>query len=97
LDYYNHNIDTSPEYYGEIITTRTYDDRLQTLDRVRSAGMKVCCGGIVGLGEGRRDRAAMLVTLANMAEHPESVPINMLVQVEGTPLHGTDALDPLER
>ena len=96
LDYYNHNIDTSPEFYGEIITTRTYDDRLQTLDRVRSAGMKVCCGGIVGLGEGRRDRAGMLVTLANMAEHPESVPINMLVQVEGTPLHGTDALDPLE-
>jgi biotin synthase len=96
LDYYNHNIDTSPEYYGEIITTRTYEDRLQTLDRVRSAGMKVCCGGIVGLGEGRRDRAGMLVTLANMAEHPESVPINMLVQVEGTPLHGMDALDPLE-
>jgi len=96
LDYYNHNIDTSPEYYGEIITTRTYDDRLQTLGRVRNAGMKVCCGGIVGLGEGRRDRAGMLVTLANMAEHPESVPINMLVQVEGTPLHGTDKLDPLE-
>lgn len=96
LDYYNHNIDTSPEYYGEIITTRTYDDRLQTLGRVRSAGMKVCCGGIVGLGEGRRDRASMLVTLANMAEHPESVPINMLVQVEGTPLHGTGRLDPLE-
>lgn len=96
LDYYNHNIDTSREYYGEIVTTRTYDDRLQTLGRVRNAGMKVCCGGIVGLGEGRRDRAGMLVTLANMAEHPESVPINMLVQVEGTPLHGTDKLDPLE-
>ncbi|WP_374305701.1 biotin synthase BioB [Ferrovibrio sp.] len=96
LDYYNHNIDTSPEYYGEIISTRTMQDRFDTLQHVRDAGMKVCCGGIVGLGEGRRDRAAMLATLANMAEHPESVPINMLVQVEGTPLHGTDRLDPLE-
>jgi biotin synthase len=96
LDYYNHNIDTSPEYYGEIITTRTMDDRLQTLRYVREAGMKVCCGGIVGLGESRRDRAGMLVTLANMTEHPESVPINMLVQVEGTPLYGSPKLDPLE-
>jgi biotin synthase len=96
LDYYNHNIDTSPEYYGEIITTRTMQDRFETLQHVRDAGMKVCCGGIVGLGEGRRDRAGMLVTLANMAEHPESVPINMLVQVKGTPLHGTDKLEPLE-
>ncbi|MBI2253530.1 MAG: biotin synthase BioB [Proteobacteria bacterium] len=96
LDYYNHNIDTSPEYYGEIITTRTMQDRFETLQHVRDAGMKVCCGGIVGLGEGRRDRAGMLVTLANMAEHPESVPINMLVQVKGTPLHGTAQLDPLE-
>ncbi|WP_374653187.1 biotin synthase BioB [Dongia sp.] len=96
LDYYNHNIDTSPEYYGEIITTRTMQDRFDTLQHVRSAGMKVCCGGIVGLGEGRRDRAGMLATLANMEEHPESVPINMLVQVEGTPLHGTERLDPLE-
>lgn len=96
LDYYNHNIDTSPEYYGEIITTRTMQDRFETLQHVRDAGMKVCCGGIVGLGEGRRDRAGMLVTLANMVEHPESVPINMLVQVKGTPLHGTDQLEPLE-
>ncbi len=96
LDYYNHNIDTSPEYYGEIITTRTIEDRFETLQHVRDAGMKVCCGGIVGLGEGRRDRAGMLVTLANMEEHPESVPINMLVQVKGTPLHGTGKLDPLE-
>jgi len=96
LDYYNHNIDTSPEYYGEIITTRTMQDRFETLQHVRDAGMKVCCGGIVGLGEGRRDRAGMLVTLANMVEHPESVPINMLVQVKGTPLHGTAQLDALE-
>ena len=96
LDYYNHNIDTSPEYYGDIITTRTMQDRFDTLQHVRDAGMKVCCGGIVGLGEGRRDRAAMLVTLANMEQHPESVPINMLVQVKGTPLHGTEKLDALE-
>jgi biotin synthase len=96
LDYYNHNVDTSEEYYGEIITTRTYSDRLDTLEHVRDAGMNVCCGGIVGMGESRRDRAGMLQTLANMPHHPESVPINMLVQVEGTPLAGTDALDVLE-
>ena len=96
LDYYNHNIDTSPEYYGEIITTRTYQERLDTLAHVRNAGMKVCCGGIVGMGESTRDRAGMLATLANLAEHPESVPINMLVQVHGTPLDGTKKLDPLE-
>jgi biotin synthase len=96
LDYYNHNIDTSPEFYGEIITTRTYEDRLNTLAHVRAAGMKVCCGGIVGMGEEIKDRAGMLATLANLPEHPESVPINMLVQVEGTPLSGTDKLDPLQ-
>jgi biotin synthase len=96
LDYYNHNIDTSPEYYGHIITTRIYQDRLDTLAHVRDAGMKVCCGGIVGMGESARDRAGMLVTLANMPKHPESVPINMLVQVHGTPLDGTAKLDPLD-
>jgi biotin synthase len=96
LDYYNHNIDTSEEFYGEIITTRTYQDRLDTLEHVRDAGMNVCCGGIVGMGEGRRDRAGMLRTLANLPKHPESVPINMLVQVEGTPLAGSAALDVLE-
>ncbi|MDX1570006.1 MAG: biotin synthase BioB [Xanthomonadales bacterium] len=96
LDYYNHNIDTAPEYYPEVITTRTFDDRLATLEAVRSAGMKVCCGGILGMGEDRSHRAGMLVTLANLPKHPESVPINMLVQVEGTPLHGQEALDPLE-
>ena len=96
LDYYNHNIDTSPEYYGEIITTRTYQERLDTLAHVRDAGMKVCCGGIVGMGESANDRAGMLVTLANLPQHPESVPINMLVQVHGTPLDGTGKLDPLE-
>jgi biotin synthase len=96
LDYYNHNIDTSPEYYGEIITTRTYQERLDTLAHVRDSGMKVCCGGIVGMGENARDRAGMLATLANLPEHPESVPINMLVQVHGTPLDGTGKLDPLE-
>ncbi len=96
LDYYNHNIDTSPEYYGEIITTRTYQERLDTLANVRDSGMKVCCGGIVGMGESARDRAGMLVTLANLPEHPESVPINMLVQVHGTPLDGTGKLDPLD-
>ena len=85
LDYYNHNLDTSPEYYGEIITTRTYQDRLDTLSSVRDAGIKVCCGGIVGMGESRTDRAELLVQLANLDEHPESVPINMLVRVEGTP------------
>ncbi|HET6619681.1 MAG TPA: biotin synthase BioB [Dongiaceae bacterium] len=96
LDYYNHNIDTSAEYYGEIITTRTYQERLDTLAHVRDSGMKVCCGGIVGMGESARDRAGMLATLANLPEHPESVPINMLVQVHGTPLDGTNKLDPLE-
>jgi len=96
LDYYNHNLDTSPEFYGEIITTRTYADRLETLAHVREAGMNVCCGGIVGMGEGRRERAGLLVALANLPEHPESVPINMLVQVEGTPLHGVDEVDGLE-
>lgn len=96
LDYYNHNLDTSPEFYGDIITTRTYNDRLQTLNHVRDAGMKVCCGGIVGMGEEEKDRAQMLIMLANMPIHPESVPINMLVQIEGTPLHGTEKLDPLD-
>ena len=96
LDYYNHNIDTSEAYYSEIITTRTYADRLDTLSAVRQAGMKVCCGGIVGMGESPDDRAAMLVTLATLAEHPESVPVNMLVKVEGTPLSETPKLDPIE-
>ncbi len=86
LDYYNHNLDTSPEYCGEVITTRTYQDRLDTIQNVRNSGMKVCCGGIVGMGEKEVDRAGLLVQLANMPEHPESVPINMLVRVEGTPL-----------
>lgn len=97
LDYYNHNLDTSPEFYGEIISTRDYQDRLDTLDRVRQAGVNVCCGGIIGLGESRRQRAELLAQLANMDPAPESVPINNLVQVEGTPLHGkVDALDPFE-
>ena len=96
LDYYNHNLDTSPDYYREIISTRTYEDRLDTLQNVRSAGMKVCCGGIIGMGESRRDRAALLVELANLPEHPQSVPINRLVQVPGTPLDGTDPIDPLD-
>lgn len=96
LDYYNHNLDTSREYYGDIISTRTYEDRLDTLRHVRNAGMNVCCGGIVGMGEGRRDRAGLLMELANQPQHPESVPINLLVQVEGTPLEHTAALDPLE-
>ncbi|MDD9904744.1 MAG: biotin synthase BioB [Rhodospirillaceae bacterium] len=96
LDYYNHNIDTSEEYYGEIITTRTYQDRLDTLGRVRDAGIHVCSGGIVGMGEARDDRVGMLSTLANMPKHPESVPINMLVKVEGTPVDDQAALDPLE-
>ncbi len=96
LDYYNHNLDTSPDFYGEIISTRTYGDRLETLAHVREAGMNVCCGGIVGMGESRDDRADLLRTLANLPVHPESVPINMLVQVEGTPLAGTEALDGLE-
>jgi len=96
LDYYNHNLDTSASYYKEIITTRGYEDRLETLDAVRTAGIKVCCGGIVGMGEQREDRAELLRTLANLPEHPESVPINNLVQVEGTPLKGIAAIDPLE-
>ena len=96
LDYYNHNLDTAPEIYNDIITTRDYQDRLDTLERVRDVGIKVCCGGIVGMGESREQRAAMLLTLANLPEHPESVPVNPLVQVEGTPLHGLDPLDPLE-
>ncbi|MEN1727016.1 MAG: biotin synthase BioB [Pseudomonadota bacterium] len=96
LDYYNHNLDTSPEYYEEIISTRTYDDRLDTLDAVRQSGMKVCCGGIIGMGESRSDRAGLIQALANLPEHPQSVPINQLVQVPGTPLDGTEAIDPLE-
>jgi biotin synthase len=96
LDFYNHNLDTSPEFYGEIITTRTYDDRLDTLANVREAGVKLCCGGIVGMGESRRDRAGLLTQLARLDPHPESVPINLLVQVPGTPLHGVDELDGLE-
>jgi biotin synthase len=96
LDYYNHNLDTSPEYYGEIITTRTYQDRLDTLECVREAGLKVCCGGIVGMGESVTDRAQLLRTLANLPEHPESVPINQLVQVPGTPLHGRAGVDPFD-
>lgn len=96
LDYYNHNVDTSREFYGEVITTRTYDDRLDTLETVRAAGINVCSGGIVGMGESRRDRASMLVTLANLPEHPQSVPINNLVQNAGTPLMGNVTLDPFE-
>ena len=96
LDYYNHNLDTAPEFYGEIISTRVYQDRLDTLDRVRQADINVCCGGIIGMGESRMQRAGLIAQLANMEQPPESVPINMLTQVEGTPLHGTDALDSLE-
>ena len=96
LDYYNHNLDTSPEYYEQIITTRTYQDRLDTLENVRAEDINVCCGGIVGMGETDRDRAALLQQLANLPEHPQSVPINLLVQVEGTPLFGAEALDPFE-
>jgi len=96
LDYYNHNLDTAPEFYGEIIHTRDYQDRLDTLAHVREAGMKTCCGGIVGIGETREQRAGLLQTLANLPEHPQSVPINRLVQVEGTPLAGTALLDPFE-
>jgi biotin synthase len=95
LDYYNHNLDTSPEFYGEIITTRTYQDRLTTLDHVRDAGIHVCCGGIVGMGETREDRIGMVATLASLPVHPESVPINMLVRVAGTPLSEQSALDPI--
>jgi len=96
LDYYNHNLDTSPEFYGEIITTRTFRDRLDTLEHVRAVGINVCCGGIVGMGESREDRVGMIVALATLPQHPESVPINMLVQVEGTPLAAGQALDPIE-
>ncbi len=96
LDYYNHNLDTAPEDYGRIISTRTYQDRLDTLAHVRDAGIKVCCGGIVGMGEGRADRVGLLRALATLPAHPESVPINMLVQVEGTPLFGTEQFDPIE-
>ncbi len=95
LDYYNHNLDTSEDYYSEVITTRTYRDRLDTLERVRDAGINVCCGGIVGMGESDVDRANLLIELANLPKHPESVPVNMLVQVEGTPMMGTEKLDPL--
>ncbi|WP_018233265.1 biotin synthase BioB [Thioalkalivibrio thiocyanodenitrificans] len=96
LDYYNHNLDTSPEFYGQVITTRTYQDRLDTLAHVRDAGINVCSGGILGMGESRHDRARLLQQLANLPKHPESVPINNLVQVEGTPLAGTEPLDPFE-
>jgi biotin synthase len=96
LDYYNHNLDTSEEYYREVITTRTYQDRLDTLGHVRDAGIKVCCGGIIGMGEAPVDRAKLLHTLATLPAHPESVPINQLVQVPGTPLDGTKPLDPIE-
>jgi|GEM_PF-1001894 len=93
LDYYNHNLDTFPEYYEEIVTTRRYADRLQTLENVRSAGIKVCSGGIVGMGESSRDRMGLLLQLANMPEHPESVPVNQLVKTEGTPLAEVDEID----
>jgi biotin synthase len=96
LDYYNHNLDTSPEFYGTIITTRTFQNRLDTLDAVRAAEINVCCGGIVGMGEGAEDRAGMIVALANLPMHPESVPINLLVKVEGTPLTGAATLDPFD-
>ncbi|MDY6942611.1 MAG: biotin synthase BioB [Pseudomonadota bacterium] len=96
LDYYNHNLDTSEAYYSQVISTRTYQERLDTLAHVRDAGVKVCCGGIIGMGEGLEDRAELLRTLANLPTHPESVPINQLVQVEGTPLHGQAVVDPIE-
>lgn len=96
LDYYNHNLDTSPEFYGDIITTRTYDERLETLQHVREAGMKICCGGIIGLGESREDRAGMLTILANLDPYPESVPINHLVPIPGTPLENQAPPDPFE-
>ncbi len=96
LDYYNHNLDTSPEFYGHVISTRTFQDRLDTLKHVRDSGINVCSGGILGMGENSTDRASMLQQLANMPQHPESVPINMLVQVEGTPLYGSDGIDPIE-
>ncbi len=96
LDYYNHNLDTSPEYYGQIVSTRSYRERLDTLTHVREAGINVCCGGILGMGEGADDRVGLLRQLATLPSHPESVPINLLVQVEGTPLAGIEVLDPLE-
>ena len=96
VDYYNHNLDTAPEAYGRIVSTRVYEERLRTLAHVRDAGMRVCCGGIVGMGESRHERAGLVAQLANLDPHPESVPINELVQVEGTPLAGTDKLDPFE-
>ena len=96
LDYYNHNIDTSPEYYSKIISTRDYRERLTTLEHVRNAGINVCCGGIIGMGEAQKARAGLLLTLANMPNHPESVPINMLVKVEGTPLDDVETADPIE-
>mgnify|MGYP001821621134 FL=1 len=96
LDYYNHNLDTSPEFYGEIITTRDYQDRLDTLKHVRESGVNVCSGGILGMGENRQQRVGLLLELANLDPQPESVPINLLVQIEGTPLYGTDELDPIE-
>lgn len=96
LDYYNHNLDTSPEFYGDIISTRTYRDRLETLTHVRSAGIRVCCGGIIGMGESERDRAGLIASLASLPEHPESVPINALVRVEGTPLAASAPMDALE-
>jgi biotin synthase len=96
LDYYNHNLDTSPDFYGKIISTRTYEDRLETLEHVRAAGIHVCCGGIVGMGETREDRIGMIQTLANLPVHPESVPINMLVRVAGTPLADAAPLDTIE-
>jgi biotin synthase len=96
LDYYNHNLDTAPEFYANIVSTRDYANRLDTLKRVRAAGIKVCCGGIIGMGESRLQRAGLIAQLANLDPYPESVPINHLVQVEGTPLHGQDPLDPLE-
>ncbi len=96
LDYYNHNLDTSPEYYEKIISTRTYQDRLETLSHVRAAGIHVCCGGILGMGETRQDRIGLLQELANQSPHPESVPINMLVRVEGTPLEAASDFDPIE-
>jgi biotin synthase len=96
LDYYNHNIDTSERYYAEVIKTRSFADRLDTLARVRDAGIKVCSGGIVGMGETPQDRIDMLVTLANLPEHPESVPINMLIPIPGTPLEGAKKIDPID-
>ncbi len=96
LDYYNHNLDTAPEFYGKVISTRTYEDRLETIANVRGAGINVCCGGIVGMGETRAHRAGLIAQLANMQPYPESVPINNLVQVAGTPLEGTEPIDPFE-